>query len=108
MRDSEQVEVAPRDVRMEVLINDATGRQTLRAMHIPTGTTVTVDDYPNQMQDRARALTLVRELLGRAPHRVKIASGARLRTSLARRPGSCTFCQSGLRTQAAARGSTYA
>ena len=53
VHDSQQVEVAPGDLRIDVIISDSTGRESaLRVTHIPTGLTVTVDDYPTQIENR--------------------------------------------------------
>jgi peptide chain release factor 2 len=58
------MEIAPEDLRVDVMRMMGGGPCGVRITHIPSGTVVGVDDQPSTEENRERALFLLREQLG--------------------------------------------
>lgn len=64
LRHDGQVELVPEDLRIDVWRPfDKDKPSAVQITHLPTGTTVTVDDQPSAHRNRERALELLREAL---------------------------------------------
>ncbi len=59
----DRVELASEDLRIDVGRQIGGGACSIRITHLPTGTTVTVDDQPTTKDNRNRAMAMLRESL---------------------------------------------